>query len=160
MTVMEKGSLIKAMKVSISEVLEKMFFLPLDFDDSHASIILSKLENGVLFVAKLDFSGPFTGYCLLFIPKDLASYVTANFLGKEEDHVSEDDVTGTVREIINMITGNSFSAYNSRMVVNLGVPEMVRMDEVMRDLQKSKEAVYVSVNTLKDSCLTLSLVID
>ena len=25
---------------------------------------------------------------------------------------------------------------------------------------KSKEAVYVSVNTLKDSCLTLSLVID
>jgi hypothetical protein len=108
----------------------------------------------------LDFSGSFTGYCLLFIPKDLASYVTANFLGKEEDHVSEDDVTGTVREIINMIMGNSFSAYNSRMVVNLGVPEMVRMDEVMRDLQKSKEAVYVLVNTLKDSCLTLSLVID
>jgi len=147
------------MKASISEVLEKMFFLPLDFDDLNTSISLSNLEDAETLAVKLLFTGSYKGYSILFIPKDLASYVTANFLGKEEDDVKEDDMTGTVREIINMITGNSFSAYDNQIVINLGVPEMVLVDNTLSDLKMANETFYVSVNTLKDIHLTLALVI-
>ena len=156
---MEKAALIRAMKLSISNVLEKMFFLPLEFDDLNDSNGLSRLENNGTFTVKLEFSGPLKGYFFLSMPKDMAAYVTANFLGKREDHVSGDDVKGTVKEIINMTAGNTFSTYNDQAVFNLGAPEVVSGYEGMDDPNRSMDIVQISINTLKDSHLTFSILI-
>ena len=52
---MERKALIRAMKNSISEVIETMFFLPVDFSDT------VNAEEIQMSVTKLDFSGPFSG---------------------------------------------------------------------------------------------------
>jgi CheY-specific phosphatase CheX len=154
---MEKASLIQAMKLSISKVLEKMFFLPLDFDDSTDSMVLSELENNGALTVTLEFAGPFKGCLFMSMPKDLALHATANFLGKEEDRVSEDDVMGTVKEIINMIAGNTFSTYDDQAVFNLGAPEVIPEYEGMDDPDRPMDSMHISVNSLKDSRLTFSV---
>ena len=58
---MEKEVLITAMKTSISEVLETMFFLPLEFPDEVNPEQLWGPQKEEPVVGKLTFSGPFTG---------------------------------------------------------------------------------------------------
>ena len=82
---MKKESLITAMKNSISNVLETMFFLPLVFsDDVHKKDCWSGKTDQIM-AARLDFDGPFSGYCVFYIPKKFAVSMTANFMGRAEE---------------------------------------------------------------------------
>ena len=154
---MEIEALTTAMKRSISEVLETMFFLPLDFSDTVTPEELWHSGTDDIVVSKLNFSGPFSGYFLFFFPKGLALSLTAGFLGKNEEMISQDHLTATIREIINMIAGNTFSIFNDQAVFNLGIPESVHIDEVKRDGSNSPQEIFIAVNTL-DNCLALKIV--
>ena len=87
---MDKKALIWAMKNSISEVLETMFFLPVDVSDTDLTKIPCHLENDQISVTKLNFSGPFSGSFVLFIPDEFAVSLTADFLGKDVENVKRD----------------------------------------------------------------------
>ncbi|MBW1861591.1 MAG: chemotaxis protein CheX [Deltaproteobacteria bacterium] len=154
---MEKEALISAMKTSISEVLEKMFFLPLDFSETVNLGELCNSDKDKMMTGKLSFRGPFSGYLLFFIPGDLALSLTAGFLGEDEESVSRDHVTETLKEILNMIAGSTFSAFDDQAVFDLGIPELVRFDEVVRDHSNSGEEIFIAVNTL-DNFLGLEMV--
>jgi chemotaxis protein CheY-P-specific phosphatase CheC len=145
---MEKQALIASMKASISEVLETMFFLPLEFvDGGEINEIISSADGGVL-ACKLVFSGPFSGVSCFLIPVKVAKGMTANFLGQDAEVVTEEQMAGTVKEVLNMITGKLFSLYNNRAVFNLGLPETVPSDKWALLLTKDvKESVTLYVNT-------------
>ena len=154
---MEKKALISAMKASISEVLEKTFFLPMDFSEV---VNLGELYNSgkdKMLTSKLSFKGPFSGYFLFFMPRDLAFFLTAGFLGEDEGNVSQDQVTGTLKEILNMIAGSTFSVFDNQAVFDLDIPELVGFDDLGRDHSNTEEEIFVAVNTL-DNCLALKMV--
>jgi len=154
---MEKKALIPAMKTSISEVLEKMFFLPMDFPEAVNLGELYHSGKDKMLTSKLSFKGPFSGYFLFFMPRDLAFFLTASFLGEDEGNVSQDQVTETLKEILNMIAGSAFSAFDNQVVFDLDIPELVGLDDLGRDHSNPEEDIFVAVNTL-DNCLALEMV--
>lgn len=147
---MENKALKTAMKNSISDVLETMFFLPLDFCDTLIVPELWNIEKDQIIAAKLNFDGLFSGCAVFCIPKKLALSMTADFMGKDEEDVSDDQVDGTVKEIINMITGNTFSMYEPEAAFSLGIPEMVRCDDFSKDLSDPEKGFSIVIETLEN----------
>jgi CheY-specific phosphatase CheX len=156
---MEKQSLMASMKASISEVMEAMFFLPLEFEDGGDINEIIRSADGGTLACKLVFSGPFSGLSCFLIPVKVAQGLTANFLGEDTDRVNEEHMAGTVKEILNMITGKAFSLYDNQAVFKLGIPEIMPSEKwaylVTKDV---KEAVKLYINTA-DGDLGLMLVI-
>jgi CheY-specific phosphatase CheX len=147
---MNKEVLTSAMKNSISDVLGTMFFLPVDFDDSVSMEETWDLNKNKIIAAKLNFDGPLSGHCILYIPEKLAVSITADFMGKEKDDISDNQVKETVKEINNMITGNTFSLYDPEAVFNLGVPELVGLDGFHKDLSGSDNRISIAIDTLEN----------
>lgn len=147
---MEKESLITAMKNSISNVLETMFFLPLVFsDDVHKKDCWSGKTDQIM-AARLDFDGPFSGYCVFYIPKKFAVSMTADFMGKAAESLSDAQITGTVMEITNMLAGNTFSFYDEQAVFNLNFPELLRSDAFQEFFTDSDNEVFVVIDSLEN----------
>lgn len=148
---MERKALIRAMKNSISEVIETMFFLPVDFSDT------VNAEEIQMSVTKLDFSGPFSGSFVLFIPEEFAVSLTANFLGKDKEKVSEDNVIETSKEVINMIAGSTFANLDDQAVFDLNIPENILFDRAVH-FPGAKDDIFVQIITL-DNYFVLKMVI-
>ncbi len=148
---MEKKALMRAMKNSISEVLETMFFLPVDFSDT------VNAEEIQMSVTKLDFSGPFSGSFVLFIPEELAVSLTANFLGKDKEKVSQDNVIETSKEVINMIAGSTFANLDDQAVFDLNIPENILFEQAVH-FPGTEDDIFVQIITL-DNYFVLKMVI-
>ena len=155
---MEMEALKTAMKTSISDVLEKMFFLPIDFSGNEGLGELWDLEKEEVLAIKMSFNGPFPGYMIFYIPKALALSLTASFLGNDEEGVLQDHVIETIKEITNMIAGNTFSTFNDQAVFNLSIPEHVPFNDVIANHSNNEKEILVPVTTL-DSNLALQMVI-
>jgi CheY-specific phosphatase CheX len=147
---MNKEVLTSAMKNSISDVLETMFFLAVDFDDSVSLDEFWDPDKDKITAARLNFNGPLSGYCILYIPEKLSVSITADFMGKEEKDVSDNQVKETVKEITNMITGNAFSLYDPEAVFNLGVPELTGLDDFHKDLNGSGNRISITIDTVEN----------
>ena len=139
-----------AMKNSISDVLETMFFLSLDFSNDIDLLELWDTGKDPIIAAKLSFSGPLSGYAVFCIPKKSALSITADFMGKDEQEISDDQINGTVKEIINIIIGNTFSMYDPDVVFDLGVPELVGFHDFIKDLSDSEKRFSVVIETLEN----------
>ena len=142
--------LTSAMKNSISNVLETMFFLPIDFDNSSTLGESWDLDKDKIIAARLNFDGPISGYCKLCIPEKLLVSITADFMGKEEKEISNEQARRTIMEITNMITGNAFSLYDPESVFNLGVPELVGLDDFHKDLSDSENRISIAIDTIEN----------
>jgi len=138
------------MKNSISSVLETMFFLSLDFSDDIDILELWDTGKDPVIAAKLSFSGPLSGYAVFCIPKKSALSITADFMGKDEQEISDDQINETVKEIINMIIGNTFSMYDPDVVFDLGVPELVGFHDSIKGLPDSEKSFSVVIETLEN----------
>ena len=147
---MERETLISAMKTSISEVLETMFFLPIDFSDAAGVEEHWEAGKAELVTAKIKFKGPFSGYFVFVIPMELALSTTAGFLGQEEEGVSKDHAHETVKEIANMVAGNTFSHYDDQAIFDLGIPELLQPSERLENYQSSGDQIFIACDTLDD----------
>ena len=148
---MERKALMRAMKNAISKVLETMFFLPVDFSDT------VNTEEIQMSVTKLDFSGPFSGSFVLFIPEEFAVSLTANFLGKDKEKVSEDNVMETSKEVINMIAGSTFANLDDQAVFDLNIPENILFEQAVH-FPGAEDDIFVQIITL-DNYFVLKMVI-
>ena len=132
---METETIISAMKASISEVLETMFFLPLEFSDiDRFEDWWSEGSEDGLLVTRLSFTGPVSGMFFFFMPKSLGLSLAASFMGENETAVSQEHVADTVKEIINMIAGNAFGIWDDQAIFDLGIPETVSFGEAEKDI--------------------------
>ncbi len=146
----EMQVLTTAMKASISEVLETMFFLPIDFPESMPEGELSGLQEQEGLTARLDFSGPFSGYGLFHIPRNTAASIAADFLGMDEETVSVDQVRETVMEITNMMLGNTLSCYDRQAVFDLKIPELVDPEAQDQTNSDSQQGILIPIDTLEN----------
>lgn len=154
---MDKTPLIQAMKASISEVLEQMFFMPID--------IAAPMKNGAdpeavpaSIIARIGFCGPLSGSFVLLIPDTLARSVSADFLGTTPQSLSTSQVSGTVLEIVNMLAGSTLSRYDQQALFDLKIPELITVDNLRTLTEGVHDHIVIRIQTL-DSQMTFKLIL-
>lgn len=142
-----KNALKKAMMTSISEVIATMFFMPLEFlEEESFEYLISSSEN---IACRICFNGRFKGSFLLFIPENIIVSLTENFVGEAKVKITEDHLIGTIKEILNMISGSTFSNYDDQAVFNLDIPEIVDIKNISEASKKPDyEEIFIPIETV------------
>ena len=128
-----RDALMKNMKEAISNSLETMFFLPVQFSDTECTLQAWFSDKQPLIGATLKFHGPWSGSFYLFIPVKVVNEVTGNFLGLEEEEINEEQKKDTVKEAINIIGGHMFSIFDKEGAFRLGIPEIINECDITKD---------------------------
>lgn len=106
-----------AMKDAISEVLETMFFVFVEFDEGLAIRQLGECESGISLLGSegaVDIS--------LMASHEFARMISANLLGVEENDVTSLDLEDTMKELANMVGGCFKARVDSDNRWELGLP--------------------------------------
>jgi len=148
-----KKILMKAVMTSISEVMETMFFLPVEigeemnFGDSEID------QSKSIMVSELKFTGDVSGSLCILAPKDLIGEMAENFMGEDRESLSDDHLSGTLTEMLNMVCGNALSKTDSKIPFELGIPEMIDEKKIsdkelltIVETTQSKMAICLRVN--------------
>lgn len=118
-----KNILMTAMKNSISEVMETMFFLPVEFREES---FLETAEIGrAPMGSSLRFTGDVSGAMVLIVPRDLLGEMGENFMGEHRDHLTQDHLSGTLTEMLNMVCGNALSKVAAKVPYELDIPRVL-----------------------------------
>jgi chemotaxis protein CheY-P-specific phosphatase CheC len=136
---MDREALKEAMKTSISEVLETMFFLPLEMAETRTEDPWSHIPREKLNYTRLKFQGPFSGEAFFLIPFSLGTSLTGDFLGQEANDIGTNEVEETTRELLNMICGKALSLLDPKAVFKLGIPETIRHEELINSIFSDNE---------------------
>ncbi|MDD3051678.1 MAG: chemotaxis protein CheX [Candidatus Cloacimonetes bacterium] len=107
---------IQILKGTISNILQKMFFL---IEESPLDEFIEKYEFHT-FVKNKDLE------IHLLFTKDFAEEITRNFLGINED--VDDDIEDCIKEITNMICGNFVGECFPELEKSLPLPESKRIN--------------------------------
>jgi len=142
-----KTALKTAMATSISEVLETMFFMSLDFGNN-ASIETDVVGDSDKVVAcKITFKGEFSGHFVFLVPENTLLEMTENFMGLDSGDISKEETEGTAKEAINMLAGATLSSFDSGLVFNLSMPEILDSKEATASAKESEDEIIVVTNT-------------
>ncbi|MCP4745053.1 MAG: chemotaxis protein CheX [Desulfobacteraceae bacterium] len=131
-----------AMKASISKVLEQMFFLPVNI--GHAAQAEKETESKNVICAELGFKGDIAGSFLLALPAKLAHRAAADFMGVDAATVTSEHIYGTIKEMANILAGNTLSLYNPDKAFDLELPKL--KDHVKAKQFFAKATGVVSIN--------------
>jgi len=114
-----EAALHQALRDSVDEVLEKMFFAETLGEAPGASPEADDIA------VELSFEGEEPGVMCLRLTAAAAREIAADFLGIETAEISPIQVSEVVRELANMICGSVLSRVESAVVFRLGVPRIV-----------------------------------
>jgi CheY-specific phosphatase CheX len=154
---MDKPAMTEAMRASISEVLEQMFFMPVDFIAPDAARQDPQPGDGSI-IAKLGFSGSLAGTFILQVPSSLAQSVSADFLGTAPSNLSDSDVAGTVLELANMLVGGTLSIYDSQALFDLQIPQLINKQDMGAFTGQGIDGIAIPIQTL-DNRMTFQLIL-
>ena len=124
-----KTQLMKAMMTSISEVMETMFFLPVAFGQN-AELSRAGLDAPDIMACRLSFSGDISGHVILAAPKTLVMEMAENFMGEPQDRLTRDHMTGTLKEMLNMVCGNALRNTPAQTPFELGIPDIADLSKI------------------------------
>jgi chemotaxis protein CheY-P-specific phosphatase CheC len=120
-----KETMMLHMKQAISNVLELMFFQSVQFNEKDCLLSEWMPPDQSHIAATLRFTGPVSGAYYFIVPVDMAKEITANFLGLDENEISDAQERDTVKEALNMIGGHMLSLLDKPEGFQLGIPEIV-----------------------------------
>ena len=146
-----------AMMTSISSVLETMFFMSTDFSVPQTRNPIDLLQSESAAACQLEFSGPLSGSFLLVIPETLLVDMAVNFMGLEPEEIGSPQREGTIKELVNMIAGNTFSTLNNQVEFQLAIPELVDAREIT--LQTSAENEIELLTETTGGCLAVKVIL-
>lgn len=118
-----------AVKTSISEVMETMFFLPVEFG-RESTLAQCGMDKENTMACRLAFSGDVAGYLILLAPGNFIAEMAENFLGESREYLTQEHLSGTLMEMLNMVCGNALSKIDSHVSFELGLPEMMDKTEI------------------------------
>jgi hypothetical protein len=152
-----KDGIQAAMSASIGYVLETMFFMSSEIGQEGTPAAYFRSLQDRTLGGRVDFRGPFGGRFFILIPETLLYGMTESFLTLERDKIEERHLGGMIKEILNMVAGNTFSSFNPDHVYELGIPELVSAETVARDLDESGgKFEFLTVETI-DGRLALAI---
>lgn len=120
-----KKILMKAVMTSISEVMETMFFLPVEIGDEMKLGDSEIDQSKPIMVSELKFTGDVSGSLSILAPKNLVGEMAENFMGEAKGLLTDDHLSGTLTEMLNMVCGNALSKTDSKIPFELGIPLMI-----------------------------------
>jgi CheY-specific phosphatase CheX len=122
----------KAIKTSISEVMETMFFLPIEPGEE---TLFAGFEMGAddILASGLRFTGAVTGQMILVAPRTLVAEMAANFMGESRESLTDEHICGTLTEMANMVCGNALGKVDSKVPFELSIPEIMEISKVLPD---------------------------
>ena len=140
---MSNSGSIQLLSQAAEEVLGTMFFSFVDPVNSIDDLMEGPVLIQVL-KSSLRFQGPVKGavetYCALSICRSLA----ANFLGQEEEELSQEMVQDAFKEMTNMVVGRFLALIEPERVCALGLPEVELQPSLdLSDLMTRSEEVLV-----------------
>ncbi|NQT55154.1 MAG: chemotaxis protein CheX [Desulfobacteraceae bacterium] len=156
---MEKAAMMKAMKASISNVLETMFYQMVQIVDDDCSLQTWFDQGQPLLGATLNFAGASEGTFYVIIPIEVANEITANFLGLDTGEIDAGQRTDTVKEALNMISGGMLSIFDPKGAVKLGIPEMIAKDDLSYDKLKDLQGDVILLET-EDNRMAAAIAMD
>ena len=148
---MDVTHLMRMMTTSISEVMETMFFTPVEPQKARSLEGCGFLKDSNIRACAITFSGSFAGQLFIFVPESLLSILTENFMGEPKDTLTEEYLVGTLKETLNMIAGNTFSKIDPNASFGLGIPEMDKKlyaTLCQSATTKEKRSTIFTVNTM------------
>lgn len=134
-----------AMRQAISDVMNKMFFLPVQICEKKASLREWFSGKTPAIGAIVGFTGPLPGFSYLLIPAEIAREITANFLGISEKTANTKQEKDTVKEALNMITGLTLSQFDKKGAFKIGIPELIDENKMTAGLfdDFNKGAIFI-----------------
>ncbi len=145
-------TLTTAMTTSISEVLETMFFMPIEIGDQKpfAQTKMDKEKSNI--ACQLKFSGDVNGKFILVATKNQLLEVTENFLGESRESLGQEHLLGTLTEMLNMVCGNALRKLDSKALFELDIPQMIDSadipgSQVFTIVETTQENMAISVTT-------------
>jgi CheY-specific phosphatase CheX len=105
-----------------SKVFETMFFISLRPQEEGLSEEASFQTSRSVLKGEIGFVGRFKGRLKLYLPSDLARLMASNFMGLEEEEVSESQMADMLNEVCNMICGNLVCDLDRQAVWDLTLP--------------------------------------
>lgn len=108
-----------ALAESVADVLEKMFFVgPMGEPESLPT------PDGSVMSAEVTFWGNPSGTLTLRVTHDVARSIGADFLGEDEEALSEKQIGDVICELANMICGSVLSRAESATTFRLEKPSI------------------------------------
>ncbi|MFO7753342.1 MAG: chemotaxis protein CheX [Desulfobacteraceae bacterium] len=123
-------TLMHQIAISTSEVMETMFFLPVEKNGGISLEDTGLCSANETLAAGISFSGAFSGRICIFMPDSLLKMMAENLMGLNPDDVTAEDTAGTLTEALNMIAGNALRKIDDRFSSHLGLPATVDPAEV------------------------------
>ena len=131
--------LAEALRTAVADVLEKMFFVrALDPEEFAAS------DSGAMLTAQLSFRGQPPGWLTLRIAAKPARAIAADFLGANEEELSDPEVGDVICELANMICGSVLSRLESTVAFRLDSPHLVQAGHANVDLGAGEHEIGIS----------------
>jgi len=147
-----KKILMKAVKTSISEVMETMFFLPVEFD-GESTLSECGLNKEKTLVCRLAFNGDTSGSLVIVAPRILVTEMAENFMGEAKGLLTNEHFSGTLTEMLNMVCGNALSKTDTKVPFELGIPEIIDEPDfqdkeklTIMETTESKMAILLKIN--------------
>jgi len=147
-----KKILMKAVKTSISEVMETMFFLPVEFD-GESTLSECGLNKEKTLVCRLAFNGDTSGSLVIVAPMILVTEMAENFMGEAKGLLTNEHFSGTLTEMLNMVCGNALSKTETKVPFELGIPEIIEKPDfqdkeklTIMETTESKMAIFLKIN--------------
>ena len=104
---------------AVAEVLEAMCFLSTDGEAAAPESLAWESDS---ITGRLDFAGAPSGSFGVRTPRRTARLIAANFLGEDEDALSDAQAAEVIGELANMTCGSLLSRVESKRVFELSVP--------------------------------------
>ena len=144
---MEKSTMKTALRDSISEVLEKMFFQPVQISTDGVDLRQWFTRKPSLYGANINFSGPIDGAIFFLIPKTAADEITANFLGNNVESIEEEQRKDTIKEALNIIGGNMLSDIDAEGLFSLDIPQLIAKAALSSDKLQDLQGEIICIET-------------
>jgi CheY-specific phosphatase CheX len=139
----------KAMAASISEVLETMFYMPLELEDTGDPDKRGLFDISDLRVCRLSFKGRMTGHMVMMIPENLLAAMAVDFMGEDMENITRVHTDGIIKEVVNMVLGHMLSNLDEKSDFHLGIPELLEGRETVEAFRKKPPECHVLAESVE-----------
>jgi CheY-specific phosphatase CheX len=113
-----------ALRESVVEVLEKMFFI-----EPITGLPPDAASQGPAVVVALEFDGDPSGVFRMSLARAAAALIAADFLGEDAGSLAGPQVDEVAKELANMICGAVLSRIESSVTFRLSAPHIIPQSE-------------------------------
>lgn len=139
-----------AMAASISEVLETMFYLPLETEGTGDPVKRGFFDMKDIRTCRLVFSGDIKGCMVMMVPESLLVPMAVDFMGEEKENIERQHTDGILKEVVNMVLGNLLSSFDSNKDFRLGIPELLDDDKnIISSFRESLPEYHILVELIE-----------